>query len=284
MLLLQQTNKYSVLDARQPHPVEEPARVLLTQGTAVFVERKDGTRAWVEREDDWKEGLKTYLETIPVVKHTAPPDPAAIVQRALNEWREGHAVVLRGLLSQQHLSEVHACAKNCVSEAWGTIRRRSVGLPDGTAFPQQTHLRLSKHFQEKCPQAWHTLLKAVALVDWGTWPRFSGEAALQKAFKQADYLLYQNSDSVGWHDHFGESLLFCVAVLGGDFDGGAFSYRPLDGPAAVEVVLKAGDVIVCASELEHRVGPVTRGARVSLNVDFWDVDASDDRRSAFDRY
>lgn len=73
MLLLQQTNKYSVLD--KPHPVEEPARVLLTQGTAVFVERKDGTRAWVEREDDWKEGLETYLETIPACKHTPPAGP-----------------------------------------------------------------------------------------------------------------------------------------------------------------------------------------------------------------
>jgi len=42
--------------------------------------------------------------------------------------------------------------------------------------------------------------------------------------------------------------------------------------------------VVCPSEMEHRVGAVTAGARASLNVDFWDVDAADDRRSDFDRY
>ena len=59
-------------------------------------------------------------------------------------------------------------------------------------------------------------------------------------------------------------------------------------PAAIHnhriVVLAAGDVVVCPSEMEHRVGAVTGGTRASLNVDFWDVDAADDRRSDFDRY
>ena len=42
--------------------------------------------------------------------------------------------------------------------------------------------------------------------------------------------------------------------------------------------------VVCPSEMEHRVGAVSSGTRASLNVDFWDVDAADDRRSEFDRY
>ena len=49
-------------------------------------------------------------------------------------------------------------------------------------------------------------------------------------------------------------------------------------------MLAAGDVVVCPSEMEHRVGAVTGGTRASLNVDFWDVDAAADRRSDFDRY
>ena len=91
-------------------------------------------------------------------------------------------------------------------------------------------------------------------------------------------------DSVGWHDHYGESLLFCVVLLSGDFEGGRFAYKPLDGGGAVDVMLAAGDVVVCPSEMEHRVGAVTAGTRASLNVDFWDVDAADDRRADFDRY
>ena len=143
---------------------------------------------------------------------------------------------------------------------------------------------LSKHFRHRCPRAWAALWRGVAAADWGTWPRFSGDAAVRNAFKQADYLLYQGGDSVGWHDHYGESLLFCVVLLSGDFEGGGFSYKPLDGGGAVDVALAAGDVVVCPSEMEHRVGAVTGGTRASLNVDFWDVDAADDRRSDFDRY
>ena len=54
--------------------------------------------------------------------------------------------------------------------------------------------------------------------------------------------------------------------------------------AVERVALAAGDVVVCPSEMEHRVGAVSSGTRASLNVDFWDVDAADDRRSDFDRY
>ena len=56
------------------------------------------------------------------------------------------------------------------------------------------------------------------------------------------------------------------------------------GGDAVDVMLAAGDVVVCPSEMEHRVGAVSSGTRASLNVDFWDVDAAADRRSDFDRY
>ena len=159
-----------------------------------------------------------------------------------------------------------------------------MGLPDGSVFPQQTHARLSKHFQQQCPRAWSALWRGVAAADWGTWPRFSGDAAVRNAFKQADYLLYQGGDSVGWHDHYGESLLFCVVLLSSDFEGGRFAYKPLDGGGAVDVELAAGDVVVCPSEMEHRVCAVSSGTRASLNVDFWDVDAAADRRSDFDRF
>jgi hypothetical protein len=259
--------------------------VLLTQGDASFVEHADGRKEWVQRaEDDWRTALQNYLAGAATNDDDAAEDPETVVQTALKDWREGHAVVLRGLLSPKAVAEVHACASDCVERGWGTVRRRSVGLPDGSVFPQQTHARLSKHFQQQCPRAWAALWRGIAGVDWGTWPRFSGDAAVRNAFKQADYLLYQGGDSVGWHDHYGESLLFCVVLLSSDFEGGGFSYKPLDGGGAVDVMLAAGDVVVCPSEMEHRVGAVSSGTRASLNVDFWDVDAADDRRSDFDRY
>ena len=291
MLQLQQTQRYSVLAAAPPAPPPKaapPPKVLLTQGDASFVEHADGRKEWVQRsreEDDWRATLRCYLNKAAVDDDDASEDPATIVKRALEDWREGHAVVLRGLLSPKAVAEVHACARDCLDGGWGTVRRRSVGLPnEGSVFPQQTHARLSKHFRDQCPRAWAALWRGIAGVDWGTWPRFSGDVAVRNAFKQADYLLYQGGDSVGWHDHYGESLLFCVVLLSGDFEGGGFSYKPLDGGGAVDVMLAAGDVVVCPSEMEHRVGAVSSGTRASLNVDFWDVDAADDRRSDFDRY
>ena len=259
--------------------------MLLTQGDASFVEYDDGRKEWIQRtEDDWRATLRGYLNKAAMDDDDAAEDPTTIVKRALEDWREGHAVVLRGLLSPKAVAEVHACARDCIEKEWGTVRRRSVGLPDGSVFPQQTHARLSKHFRDQCPRAWSALWRGVAAADWGTWPRFGGDAAVRGAFKQADYLLYQGGDSVGWHDHYGESLLFCVVLLSSDFEGGGFSYKPLDGGGAVDVMLAAGDVVVCPSEMEHRVGAVSSGTRASLNVDFWDVDAAADRRSDFDRY
>ena len=298
MLQLQQTQRYSVLAAAPPPPPPRvlltqgdappapPPKVLLTQGDASFVEHADGRKEWIQRseEDDWRATLRGYLNKAAMDDDATAEDPATIVKRALEDWREGHAVVLRGLLSPRAVAEVHACARDCLDNEWGTVRRRSVGLPDGSVFPQQTHARLSKHFRDQCPRAWAALWRGIAGVDWGTWPRFSGDAAVRNAFKQADYLLYQGGDSVGWHDHYGESLLFCVVLLSSDFEGGGFSYKPLDGGGAVDVMLAAGDVVVCPSEMEHRVGAVSSGTRASLNVDFWDVDAADDRRSDFDRY
>ena len=296
MLQLQQTQRYSVLAAAPPPPPPRvlltqgdapapPPKVLVTQGDASFVEYADGSKEWVQRtEDDWRATLRGYLNKAAMNNDATAEDPTTIVKRALEDWRAGHAVVLRGLLSPKAVAEVHACARDCIEKEWGTVRRRSVGLPDGSVFPQQSHARLSKHFRDQCPRAWAALWRGIAGVDWGTWPRFSGDAAVRNAFKQADYLLYQGGDSVGWHDHYGESLLFCVVLLSSDFEGGGFSYKPLDGGGAVDVMLAAGDVVVCPSEMEHRVGAVTGGTRASLNVDFWDVDAADDRRSDFDRY
>ena len=282
------------------------AKVLVTQGEDAFVEMPDGARAWVrtsslrpgrENAADWRAALREYLRAMPLHDgddDATAPDTAAVVDRALAVWRAGHAVVLRGLLAPAARASVHAAARDCVERGWGTVRRRSVGLPDdGRAdeFPQQTHARLSRRFRDACPAAWSAIARAVAAVDRATFRRFEGgEPTVAAAFKQADYLVYQGrrarGDFVGWHDHYGESLLFCVALLGdGPFEGGEFGYRPLGGgDDAVEVALAPGDVVVCPSEMEHRVGPVLAGVRVSMNIDFWDVEEGNDRRSEFDRF
>ena len=295
------------MSAPPSDPVPDGVKVLVTQGEDSFVEMPDGTRAWVRTSSlrpgrdadaaDWKAALRDYLRAMPLHDgddDATAPDTAAVVDRALAVWRAGHAVVLRGLLAPAARASVHAAARDCVERGWGTVRRRSVGLPDdGRAdeFPQQTHARLSRRFREACPAAWSAIARAVAAVDRATFRRFEGgEATVAAAFKQADYLVYQGrrgrGDFVGWHDHYGESLLFCVALLGdGPFEGGEFGYRPLGGgDDAVEVALAPGDVVVCPSEMEHRVGPVLAGVRVSMNIDFWDVEEGNDRRSEFDRF
>ena len=207
MLQLQQTQRYSVLAAAPPPPPPRvlltqgdapapPPKVLITQGDASFVEHADGRKEWIQRteDDDWRATLRGYLNKAAMDDDDASEDPTTIVKRALEDWREGHAVVLRGLLSPKAVAEVHACARDCLDNEWGTVRRRSVGLPDGSVFPQQTHARLSKHFRDQCLRAWAALWRGIAGVDWGTWPRFSGDVAVRNAFKQADYLLYQGGD------------------------------------------------------------------------------------------
>ena len=290
MLQLQQTRRYSVLAAAPPPmaapphkvlltqgdaappPAAPPPKVLLTQGDASFVEHADGRKEWIQRsEEDWRATLRGYLNKAAINDDDATAeDPATIVKRALEDWREGHAVVLRASCRRRP-SPRSTPARRLPRARMGHGQEALCGPPDGSVFPQQTHARLSKHFRDQCPRAWAALWRGIAGVDWGTWPRFSGDAAVRGAFKQADYLLYQGGDSVGWHDHYGESLLFCVVLLSSDFEGGGFSYKPLDGGGAVDVMLAAGDVVVCPSEMEHRVGAVSSGTRASLNVDFWDV-------------
>ena len=298
MLQLQQTRRYSVLAAA---PQQRPAswrraapptsgsdsaaataaqlatapEVLLTQGDASFVEHADGRKEWFNVVKTTG-GRRCACLNKRHGRRCHCRDPTTIVKRALEDWREGHAVVLRGAVAG--VAEVHVPAT--ASSEDGARSEGTCG-PPAARVPQQARAALEAL---SCPRAWSALWRGVAAADWGTWPRFGGDAAVRGAFKQADYLLYQGGDSVGWHDHYGESLLFCVVLLSSDFEGGGFSYKPLDGGGAVDVRLAAGDVVVCPSEMEHRVGAVSSGTRASLNVDFWDVDAAADRRSDFDRY
>ena len=170
----------------------------------------------------------------------AAPDTAAVVDRALAVWRAGHAVVLRGLLAPAARGSVRGRAR---------LRRARLGHgatplgPDCLAasgagqFPQQRR-GASRRFRDACPAAWSAIARAVAAVDRATFRRFEGgEPTVAAAFKQADYLVYQGGlrRRHGWHDHYGESLLLCVALLGdGPFEGGSSATgRSAEATAAV---------------------------------------------------
>mmetsp|Transcript_1844 Transcript_1844/g.7131 ORF Transcript_1844/g.7131 Transcript_1844/m.7131 type:complete len:171 (+) Transcript_1844:639-1151(+) len=87
------------------------------------------------------------------------------------------------------------------------------------------------------------------------------------AVKQIDVLVYGPGDATGWHDHAGESRLFLVARLNDSFEGGVFEVRRDDVTQPVD--LRAGDVVYCASRLEHRATRVVSGMRLAMNLDFW---------------
>ena len=91
---------------------------------------------------------------------------------------------------------------------------------------------------------------------------------------------------VRWHDHAGESKLFTVLMLSEpeQFKGGKFAFKNLESGEEVEVSMQIGDAVLCPSEMEHCVCPVTGGRRVSINLDFWDVDDASDHRSVQDKY
>lgn len=80
-----------------------------------------------------------------------------------------------------------------------------------------------------------------------------------------------------------ELLPQVVVVADGFSGGGEFQYRNSLTNQEVAVDLKAGDAIVCPSPMEHCVRPFTEGSRVSVNIDFWDVDVASDNRSSYDQ-
>ena len=107
------------------------------------------------------------------------------------------------------------------------------------------------------------------------------------SYPQSNYYSTTGYHNLGSSDCGNDSGYNCDSNFNcdGPFEGGEFGYRPLGGgDDAVEVALAPGDVVVCPSEMEHRVGPVLAGVRVSMNIDFWDVEEGNDRRSEFDRF
>jgi len=88
----------------------------------------------------------------------------------------GGVVVFRGLFGDAELAELYALSADCLASDWGTVRRRSVGLPDRAAdramdgattaaTPAQTHLRLNRYFCARAPAAWSALRRAAAAAD-----------------------------------------------------------------------------------------------------------------------
>lgn len=219
-------------------------------------------------------------------------------------------MVFRGLLDGFDRGAVAAAARSCFREGWGTVRRRSVGMPEKQYLttPSQTHLRLTRNFRELAPRAWVRLRDAAAHADAVLGTGLCASAAakvatnasaadpaalavsrsayMDGAFKQADFLHYSGAgrDWVGWHDHAGESECFVVALVADGFTGGAFMYRDAVTNAEVVLDLALGDAVVCPSAMEHCVRPLTSGRRVSLNVDFWSVAQQHDSRSAANKY
>ena len=232
--------------------------------------------------------------------------PAPLPASLAEPWTSGHPVVYRGLLNATDRASIFAAARDCFQSGWGTVRRRSVGLPEKQYLttPSQTHLRLTRHFREMAPNAWAHLRDATAHADGVLGTKLSASSTitctapssttasamvsppLEDAFKQADFLHYSGAgkDWVGWHDHAGESELFIVALLADGFGGGSFMYRNALSKEEVALDLKLGDAVVCPSSMEHCVRPLTSGLRVSLNIDFWGVAQQADTRSAANKY
>ena len=202
-------------------------RVLVTVDEQAFVEYPDGTRAWVAAssvgvggvsEDAWRAKTAAALASPP------PAPPADGSAPHMEFAADGQIVLVRGLFRAAELAEVYALGKDCLDAGWGTVRRRSVGLPeDGVArTPAQTHLRLSRHFLARAPAAWSALRSAVAKADavhlgsalaaavrkrdastqdggeemvagGGDQHPFANIAVLDTCFKQADSLVYHGA-------------------------------------------------------------------------------------------
>jgi len=231
-----------------------------------------------------------------------PPLPSSLAE----PWIPGSPLVYRGLLNAYDRASIFAAARDCFQSGWGTVRRRSVGMPEKQHLttPIQTHLRLTRHFREMAPTAWARLRDATAHADEVLGTKLSASSAitsatmkraaspevatptLEGAFKQADFLHYSGAgkDWVGWHDHAGESELFIVALLADEFEGGSFMYRNALSNEEVALDLALGDAVVCPSPMEHCVRPLASGLRVSLNIDFWSVAQQADTRSAANKY
>ena len=304
--------------------VKSPSRevkVLVTTDDSVFVEELDGsgTRTWLPISElegapevgggDWRASVGALLDSLSGAdgepassSSSSPADPAnpaagPLPSSLAEPWQPGAPVVFRGLLDASDRGSIAATASSCFNEGWGTVRRRSVGMPEAQYLttPSQTHLRLTRRFRELSVRAWARIRDAAAHADGVLGTGLGGMVKagegdetplLEGSFKQADFLYYDGAgrDWVGWHDHAGESVIFIVVLVADGFEGGQFMYRDMETSKEVAVELRPGDAVVCPSPMEHCVRPLTSGSRVSMNIDFWNVDMQHDSRSLVNRY
>lgn len=256
-------------------------KVLASSGDEALIEDRRGKRHWVRACELALDAsglcrLRTRLTEAKQVGSLAAvrlalasaPRPQRGRRRLVAEgvW------LCEGALAADELAEVHQCAASCLVEGWGTVRRRTVGLPEGCRSPTMTHIRLTSQFDHRAPTALAVLTQLVlACAD-----------APVLSVKQSDYLVYGPNDYAGWHDHAGESCLFIVALLfqSADCCGGNFQVKGL--PPATCLLSAPGDVVICRSCTDHRVAPLRSGTRISINLDFWDLKGAPDRRSPHD--
>ncbi len=95
------------------------------------------------------------------------------------------------------------------------------------------------------------------------------------------------SDSLGWHSDSGSYLTIAVMLSSKEeYEGGTFEYRdPVSKNIVTMNELQKGDMMVWKSWVEHRVKPITKGARSVLVVEFWSEPENtqdNDGRPAYD--
>lgn len=258
--------------------------MLASSGDEALVENRRGERYWmrtcdlVSRRGAWYDVLprrrRGTVDALAAAKLARDSFRAAIdvkadrgAPRVVTPLFDG-VWLFEGALSREDLADIHSCAVSCLQEAWGTVRRRTVGGPTDT----MTHVRLTSQFANRTPRALRTLQELVLST---------GQCL---AVKQCDYLVYGESDSAGWHDHAGESTMFLVALLfNEDCQGGEFLVRDASHQREMKLLRTAGDVVLCRSHVDHMVSPIRSGTRISINLDFWEtLKGSHDRRSPHD--
>eukprot|EP00656_Telonema_subtile_P044652 TRINITY_DN50914_c0_g1_i1.p1 TRINITY_DN50914_c0_g1~~TRINITY_DN50914_c0_g1_i1.p1 ORF type:complete len:186 (-),score=34.85 TRINITY_DN50914_c0_g1_i1:359-916(-) len=161
-----------------------PFKVILTVDDDAFVESEDGEKQWVPRSlfqqasaplktgglqpkgssQHWSSSrvLIPQQPTSALCVHKPCKTTSQVRCRCASRACPGGAVVLRGLLDAHSVRAIHSTAHSAFSEEWGTVRRRSVGASEQAvgATPYQTHIRLTRHFQEHGDQHGHRAERA----------------------------------------------------------------------------------------------------------------------------
>ena len=170
---------------------------------------------------------------------------------------------------------VRARARDCVERGWGTVRRRSVGLPDdGRAGSSRSRRTLASH-DDSARRAPRRGPRSREPSRRSTARRSADSRAVRRPSPPRSSKLTTRIPGAAWAwrlRRLARPLRRIAALLrrapgDGPFEAGSLATARSVGAAdAVEVALAPGDVIVCPSEMEHRVGPVLAGVRVSMNT------------------